>query len=70
MLARHKDALCAHLLEKYESWFGVQFEFLLYDGTSTFFEGQAADNEKAARGYSRDSRSDCQQVCIGDSPTL
>jgi hypothetical protein len=63
VLARHKDALCAHLLEKYRSWFGVQFEFLLYDVTSTFFEGQAADNEKAARGYSRDSRSDCKQVC-------
>ena len=33
--------------------------------TSTFFEGQAAGNEKAARGYSRDQRSDCKQVCIG-----
>ena len=33
--------------------------------TSTFFEGQAAGNEKAARGYSRDSRPDCKQVCIG-----
>jgi hypothetical protein len=65
VLARHKDALCGHLLEKYRSWFGVQFEFLLYDVTSTFFEGQAADNEKAARGYSRDSRPDCKQVCIG-----
>lgn len=64
-LAQHREALCAHLLDKYQSWFGVQFEFLLYDVTSTFFEGQAAANEKAARGYSRDSRSDCQQVCIG-----
>lgn len=33
--------------------------------TSTCFEGQAAQNEKAARGYSRDSRPDCKQVCIG-----
>ena len=43
----------------------VRFEFLLYDVTSTFFEGQAAANKKAARGYSRDQRSDCRQVCIG-----
>ena len=65
VLAAHKDKLCAHLMERYRSWFGVQFEFLLYDVTSTFFEGKAEANEKAARGYSRDSRSDCKQVCIG-----
>jgi transposase len=65
VLHEHKDKLCAHLLERYRSWFGVRFEFLLYDVTSTFFEGQAASNEKAARGYSRDSRPDCKQVCIG-----
>jgi transposase len=65
VLHEHKDQLCAHLLERYRSWFGVRFEFLLYDVTSTFFEGQAASNEKAARGYSRDSRPDCKQVCIG-----
>ena len=41
------------------------FEFLLYDVTSTFFEGEALRNKKAARGYSRDSRADCKQVCIG-----
>ena len=46
----------------------IGFEFLLYDVRSTFFEGQAEKNEKAARGYSRDSRPDCQQVCIGGSP--
>lgn len=61
----HKDRLCEHLMERYRQWFGVRFEFLLYDVTSTYFEGQAAKNEKAARGYSRDQRSDCQQVCIG-----
>jgi transposase len=43
----------------------VQFEFLLYDVTSTYFEGQALGNEKAARGYSRDHRPDCKQVNIG-----
>ncbi len=61
----HKDAICQHLLTKYRDWFGVRFEFLLYDVTSTFFEGQAERNTKAARGYSRDRRSDCKQVCIG-----
>lgn len=61
----HKDAIGAHLLAKYRDWFGVRFEFLLYDVTSTFFEGQALRNTKAARGYSRDSRPDCKQVCIG-----
>jgi transposase len=43
----------------------VEFNFLLYDCTSTYFEGLAERNEKAARGYSRDSRPDCKQVCIG-----
>jgi transposase len=61
----HKDRLCEHLMERYRDWFGVRFEFLLYDVTSTYFEGQALRNEKAARGYSRDSRGDCKQVCIG-----
>jgi transposase len=64
-LHAHKDALCAHLQERYESWFGVNFEFLLYDVTSTYFEGKAERNKKAARGYSRDQRPDCKQVNIG-----
>lgn len=64
-LLPHKDALCTHLLDRYRDWFGVAFEFLLYDVTSTYFEGQAEKNQKAARGYSRDSRPDCKQVCIG-----
>jgi transposase len=64
-LHEHKDKLCRHLHERYQSWFGVEFEFLLYDVTSTYFEGQALANEKAARGYSRDQRPDCKQVNIG-----
>jgi transposase len=64
-VGQHKDRLCEHLMERYRSWFGVRFEFLLYDVTSTYFEGMALGNEKAARGYSRDQRSDCKQVCIG-----
>ena len=65
VLHAHKDRLCRHLLERYQSWFGVEFEFLLYDVTSTYFEGKAEANAKAARGYSRDQRSDCKQVNIG-----
>lgn len=64
-LGQHKDALCAHLMARYREWFGVRFEFLLYDVTSTYFEGQAERNPQAQRGYSRDNRGDCKQVCIG-----
>jgi hypothetical protein len=64
-LGQHKEALCAHLMERYRQWFGVRFEFLLYDVTSTYFEGQAERNPQAQRGYSRDQRSDCKQVCLG-----
>jgi hypothetical protein len=70
VLHAHKDRLCSHLLERYRDWFGVQFEFLLYDVTSTYFEGQALDNAKAGRGYSRDHRPDCKQVNIGLVVTL
>jgi hypothetical protein len=65
VLHAHKDKLCQHLHERYQSWFGIEFEFLLYDVTSTYFEGQALRNQKAARGYSRDQRPDRKQVHIG-----
>jgi len=65
VLHEHKDKLCQHLHERYQSWFGIEFEFLLYDVTSTYFEGQALGNAKAARGYSRDQRPNCKQVNIG-----
>jgi transposase len=64
-LLEQKHALCAHLQAQYQSWFGLGFEFLLYDVTSTYFEGLADGNILAARGYSRDHRPDCKQVCIG-----
>jgi hypothetical protein len=65
VLHAHKEQLCAHLLQRYQDWFGVEFAFLLYDVTSTCFEGQALGNAKAARGYSRDHRPDRKQVNIG-----
>lgn len=60
-----REELFGHLRERYRSLFGSRFEFLLYDVTSTYFEGQCERNPQAQRGYSRDSRSDCKQVCIG-----
>ena len=44
--------------------FHLEFDLLLYDLTSTYFEGLAADNDLAKRGYSRDHRSDCKQVVL------
>jgi transposase len=60
-----KDALFAHLQGAYGRLFGTEFDVLLYDITSTYFEGQMKGNPQAQRGYSRDSRPDCVQVCIG-----
>lgn len=64
-LLPHKDEIEKHLKERLGELFKIEFDLLLYDVTSTFFEGQAAANPKAQRGYSRDKRSDCKQVCIG-----
>ena len=64
-LLPHKDVLCHHLQKRYGELFGSNFDFLFYDITSTYFEGTAKGNAQAKRGYSRDSRPDCPQVCIG-----
>ena len=63
-LLAHKAALEAHLSKRCGELFAVQNEVLLYDVTSTYFEGQAEANPQAQRGYSRDHRPDCKQVCI------
>ena len=60
----HKQALEAHLSKRCGELFSIQNEVLLYDVTSTYFEGQAEANPQAKRGYSRDHRPDCKQVCI------
>lgn len=60
-----REALFGHLRARYQSLFGSRFEFLLYDITSTYFEGRCARNRQAQHGYSRDRRFDCRQVCIG-----
>jgi hypothetical protein len=64
-LLPHKTELEKHLKARLGELFELKYDLLLYDVTSTYFEGQAAKNELAKRGYSRDSRPDCKQVCIG-----
>jgi len=64
-LLPYKDSLCRHLQNRYGELFGSTFDFLFYDITSTYFEGSAKGNPQAKRGYSRDGRPDCSQVCIG-----
>jgi hypothetical protein len=60
----HKDALCRHLTERWKTLFDASFDVLLYDLTSTYFEGSCAQIPKAKHGYSRDGRGDCRQVVI------
>ncbi|MBE0556998.1 MAG: IS1634 family transposase, partial [Proteobacteria bacterium] len=64
-LLPHKEALETHLKNRLGSLFDLEYDLLLYDVTSTYFEGQCDSNPMAQRGYSRDNRSDCKQVCIG-----
>jgi transposase len=64
-LLPHKQALETHLKDCLGALFGLEYDILLYDVTSTYFEGQALGNSLAQRGYSRDHRPDCKQVCIG-----
>lgn len=64
-LLPHKPALEVFLKQRFGELFAIEYDLLLYDVTSTYFEGQAKANPLAKRGYSRDHRSDCKQVCIG-----
>ena len=64
-LLPHKEALEIHLKHRLGELFNLQYDLFLYDVTSTYFEGEANRNPMAQRGYSRDKRSDCKQVCIG-----
>ena len=66
LLLAHKRALFDHLSARWRDLFGVKFEVLLYDLTSTYFESDPpfAEEDKRKFGYSRDKRSDCVQVVI------
>ena len=61
----YKGDLEKHLKETVGSLFSLDYDLFLYDITSTYFEGEAEGNNLAQRGYSRDRRGDCKQVCIG-----
>jgi transposase len=65
-LCPHRDALFCHLRSRWEDLFGVKFEILLYDLTSTYFQSDPPfpEGDKRQYGYSRDKRSDCVQVVI------
>jgi transposase len=64
-LLAHKPAIEKHLKERLGELFDLKYDLLLYDVTSTYFEGECRSNLMAKHGYSRDSRPDCLQVCIG-----
>src|SRR5262249_3240093 len=59
-----KRDLFLFLRQKWADLFAADFEVLLYDLTSTYFEDEMKQNPKAKRGYSRDGRRDCLQVVI------
>ncbi len=63
-LLPHKAAIECHLKDRLGELFALEYDLLLYDVTSTYFEGLAEQNALAERGYSRDHRPDCKQVCI------
>jgi transposase len=62
-LLRLKEQLQLHVKQQMGDLFALEYDILLYDMTSTFFEGKA-NFPMAQRGYSRDQRGDCKQVCI------
>jgi transposase len=63
-LLPHKVEIEKYLKERLGELFSLEYDLLLYDVTSTYFEGEGKSNRQARRGYSRDHRPDCKQVCI------
>jgi transposase len=63
-LVPHKTALEQHLVARLGELFALDYDLLLYDVTSVYFEGAAEANPLAHRGHSRDHRPDCKQVCL------
>jgi transposase len=63
-LLRVKEAIERDLKEQLGTLFQLDYSLVLYDLTSTYFEGMAAENELARRGYSRDHRADCKQIVV------
>ncbi len=65
LLIRHRDKIEAALFTNIKDLFGLPVTVTLYDLTNTYFEGTAAGNAKAARGRSKEKRSDCPLVTLG-----
>jgi len=65
-ILEHKTAVFDHLVERWRDLFNVEFDVLLYDLTSTYFEANPPfdEGDKRKFGHSRDRRSDCVQVVI------
>lgn len=64
-LHHHRATIESALAEREQSLFNLGNTILLYDLTSTYFEGKADLIPKAKRGYSRDHRPDCKQLVVG-----
>ena len=63
-LLKAKEAIENDLKDQFGTLFRLTYDLLLYDLTSTYFEGLAEDNDLARRGHSRDHRSDCKQIVL------
>ena len=63
-LLPHKVEVEKHLKGRMGELFDLEYDLLLYDVTSTYFEGECAHNEQARRGYPQDHRAGCKQVCV------
>lgn len=63
-ILQHKEAFCQFIAQRWKTLFDTSFDVLLYDLTSTYFEGLCEQIPKAKHGYNRDGRSDCRQVVI------
>jgi len=65
LLMKHRDEIESQLFSRIETLFSLETSVTLYDLTNTYFEGDAAGNPKAARGRSKEKRSDCPLVTLG-----
>jgi len=63
-ILEHKDSFCQFIAQQWKTLFDTSFDVLLYDLTSTYFEGLCEKIPKAKHGYNRDGRGDCRQVVI------
>lgn len=65
LLCKHREEIEDHLYQQERDLFGFEETITLYDLTNTFFEGEASTNPQAARGRSKEKRSDCPLVTLG-----